>query len=94
MYDFHNIDVYPTAQEITKHISPNLPQNIVRGPYQNVRHYLDVHYRLLREDFVAPLREGLCEYLEATRSINIFALHDRSFIVFVLQSGVNRSIPT
>ncbi len=28
-------------------------------------HYLDVQFRLLREDFVGPLREGISNYVEA-----------------------------
>ncbi len=28
-------------------------------------HYLDVQFRLLREDFVGPFREGISNYVEA-----------------------------
>lgn len=35
---------------------------MVQGPYDNVEHYLDVHFRLLKEDFVRPLRDGIQEY--------------------------------
>jgi len=42
-----------------------LRQNIVEqgGSYENSNHYLDIHFRLLREDFLGPLRDGIQTYL-------------------------------
>ncbi|XP_054720298.1 NFX1-type zinc finger-containing protein 1-like [Uloborus diversus] len=40
-----------------------LRPNIIEGKYQDVEHYLDVQYRLLREDYVKPLRDGITKYL-------------------------------
>ncbi|KAI1733344.1 AAA domain-containing protein [Ditylenchus destructor] len=34
----------------------------VQGPYDDEEHYLDIHFRLLREDLIRPLREGIQEY--------------------------------
>lgn len=34
------------------------------GPYANVEDYLDTQFRLLREDFVAPLRSAVKKYRE------------------------------
>ena len=38
---------------------------VVSGGFANTDDYLDVQFRLLREDFVQPLREGIKEYQEA-----------------------------
>lgn len=57
--DFRKIPVMPTAAEIKSDEPPFLRKNIIFGAYKTVDHYLDVQYRLLREDFVCPLREGL-----------------------------------
>lgn len=65
--DFRDISIYPTVKEIITPESPFLRPNVIRGPYQNVDHYLDVQFRLLREDFVSPLRKGICKYLKNTR---------------------------
>lgn len=65
--DFRDISVYPTIKEITMPESPFLRPNVIHGPYQNVNHYLDIQFRLLREDFVSPLRKGICKYLRNTR---------------------------
>lgn len=41
---------------------------MVDGKYVGgVDHYLDVQFRLLREDFIRPLREGIRDYLRLTQ---------------------------
>lgn len=38
--------------------------NKIEGRYNDLDHYLDVQFRLLREDFVAPLRDGVSNYIQ------------------------------
>ncbi|CAH0548130.1 unnamed protein product [Brassicogethes aeneus] len=63
--DYRDINIYPSGEEIT---NPRrtffLNKNRSVGKYGSVSEYLDVQFRLLREDFVAPLREAVCSYLE------------------------------
>jgi len=59
--DFRELTVYPTAIDLD-YGKPFLRPNISKGAYQNVEHYLDVQFRLLREDFIGPLREGIQFY--------------------------------
>ncbi|CAG9821989.1 unnamed protein product [Phaedon cochleariae] len=61
--DFRDISIYPSPMEVTIPDASFLRPNVTKGPYQSVHHYLDVQFRLLREDFVAPLRKGICKYL-------------------------------
>ncbi|XP_033626044.1 NFX1-type zinc finger-containing protein 1-like [Asterias rubens] len=61
--NFREIPIIPDSLEIQKPTKPFLRKNILKGRYQDVEHYLDVQFRLLREDFVAPLREGISEFL-------------------------------
>ena len=61
--DFRNIPICPTNKEITIQERPFLRENISKGKYDNAEHYLDVQYRLLREDFLEPLREGIQEII-------------------------------
>uniref|UniRef100_A0A182SF40 AAA domain-containing protein n=1 Tax=Anopheles maculatus TaxID=74869 RepID=A0A182SF40_9DIPT len=58
------ISIYPTINELTVGTGPslNLKQNIIKGKYQNVEHYLEVHLNLLKEDFLIPLRTGIEKY--------------------------------
>lgn len=62
--NFRELTVYPTATDL-EYGEPFLRPNITKGAYQNVEHYLDVQFRLLREDFIAPLREGIQFYKES-----------------------------
>ncbi|KAE9534042.1 hypothetical protein AGLY_008778 [Aphis glycines] len=62
--NFRELTVYPTADDL-EYGEPFLRPNISKGTYQNVEHYLDVQFRLLREDFIAPLREGIQFYKES-----------------------------
>lgn len=61
--DFRKIGIYPDAFDILSNHEPFIRENIVEGKYvAGVEHYLDVQFRLLREDFVRPLRNGITQY--------------------------------
>ncbi|XP_030831937.1 NFX1-type zinc finger-containing protein 1-like [Strongylocentrotus purpuratus] len=65
--NFRKHSVFPTSNELTDSFRPYLRANIKKGKYENVEHYLDVQFRLLREDFVRPLRKGISEYISTAR---------------------------
>ena len=57
---FTELSVLPTTDEMHPHAEkPYLRPNITKGGYTDWEHYLDVQFRLMREDFVAPLRDGI-----------------------------------
>ena len=58
--DFKEISIYPNEKELRSEEKPFLRRNKTEK-YEDLNHYLDVQFRLLREDFVAPLREGVRE---------------------------------
>lgn len=61
--DFRKISIYPVAFDILSNHVPFVRENVIAGKYvAGVNHYLDVQFRLLREDFIRPLREGITEY--------------------------------
>lgn len=61
--DFRKISIYPDTFDILSNHEPFIRESIVEGKYvAGVDHYLDVQFRLLREDFVRPLRNGITEY--------------------------------
>lgn len=81
--DFRNIPIFPSADEIlsieTGQLSSKIRPNIVDGKYQNIMHYLDTHFRLLREDCIQPLREGIKAYIatkDSTTSRDIRVYHN------------------
>ena len=59
---FRLINITPTAEELLTNRAPFLRKNKDIGSYNDLDHYLDVQFRLLREDFVAPLRESIDEF--------------------------------
>ena len=66
--EYRSIQILPQWNEVCKtQKPPRLRKNIVSGGYQNWLHYYDIQFRLLREDFIGPLRNGVCDYLNGTR---------------------------
>jgi len=66
--DFRSIQICPDAEDILHNHEPFIRKNIVDGKYVGgVNHYLDIQFRLLREDFIRPLRDGIRDYLRLTQ---------------------------
>uniref|UniRef100_A0A8C3N3A4 Zinc finger NFX1-type containing 1 n=1 Tax=Geospiza parvula TaxID=87175 RepID=A0A8C3N3A4_GEOPR len=65
------MSIYPTYDEIHGNEKPFLRPNFVSGKYESTSIYLDTHFRLLREDFVRPLREGIMEVLQNLQDRNL-----------------------
>lgn len=65
--DFRELTVYPTSAEVLSEDRSFVRMNKVEGRYRDIEEYLDIQFRLLREDFVGPLREGIGEYLKQKR---------------------------
>ncbi|XP_074497910.1 NFX1-type zinc finger-containing protein 1 isoform X1 [Sebastes fasciatus] len=61
--DFRTIPIYPTSEEFHQQQRPFLRPNLTSRRYTSTHIYLDTHFRLLREDFVRPLREGIQQLL-------------------------------
>ncbi|XP_046375695.2 NFX1-type zinc finger-containing protein 1-like [Haliotis rufescens] len=72
--NFRHIKLMPTNDDINPSMKPSLTKNKAVGRYTDVDEYLDVQYRLLREDFIQPLREGVSEYQD------LLAMKDRKTI--------------
>lgn len=68
--NFRDLSIVPTLIDILTvggyGQGPFIRKNIVLGSYEDVEHYLDIQFRLFREDFLAPLRNGI-QLLMATR---------------------------
>ncbi|CAG8496191.1 11399_t:CDS:10 [Acaulospora colombiana] len=61
---FREIPIIPTREEILGERPTDLPINKVDEPFESIEEYLETHYKLLREDFVRSLREGIERYCE------------------------------
>ncbi|ELU00979.1 hypothetical protein CAPTEDRAFT_62018, partial [Capitella teleta] len=63
--DFKSLPITPTLADLMSDELPFLRKNKITGRYRSVQHYLDVQFRLLREDFISPLRNGIQELLRS-----------------------------
>ena len=73
--DYRSIPIFPRREDIFPENPPFLRKNIIRGRYTDVTHYLDVQFRLLREDYIAPIRNGVLEAIgqeERSQSIHVY----------------------
>ncbi|XP_014223704.2 NFX1-type zinc finger-containing protein 1-like [Trichogramma pretiosum] len=64
--DFRDLSITPNVDDLYGP-PPFLRPIQNKEPYDSVEHYLDVQFRLLREDFFQPLRNGLRDYIEADK---------------------------
>lgn len=67
--NYRDISVIPEAEDLKIHNKPFLRINVVDGSYKDQEHYLDVQFRLLREDFILPLREGIRQLQKDSRAL-------------------------
>ncbi|KAK4873187.1 hypothetical protein RN001_015216 [Aquatica leii] len=72
---FRQMNVYPTPEEILHNKRETVYQNVINSKYSDVNHYLNVQFRLLREDFVAPLRQGVSAYLFGSKDTPNVIVH-------------------
>ena len=60
--DFRRLPLFPTPSEIMADpddLAKRLSRNITHGKYESLTHYLDTHFRLLREDALSSIRDGI-----------------------------------
>ena len=69
--EYRSITILPSTIEINEMMPPKLHPNIVEGRYDTWEHYYDTQFKLLKEDFVAPLRRGVCGFREGLRGRDI-----------------------
>uniref|UniRef100_A0A914YLG7 ZNFX1 domain-containing protein n=1 Tax=Panagrolaimus superbus TaxID=310955 RepID=A0A914YLG7_9BILA len=60
--DFRNLSIIPTTEDMDIKNNVYLRPAKIDGSYDSDEHYLDVQFRLLREDLIRPLREGIAGY--------------------------------
>ena len=74
--NFREISVIPQAADLNLHNKPILRANVVGGSYKDLEHYLDVQFRLLREDFILPLRRGIEQLRKDNSSLGTSSVSD------------------
>ena len=64
--DYRELSIEPSYDDLRPTKDPYLRPIKESGQYSDGEEYLDIQFRLMKEDFVAPLREGLHEILMGT----------------------------
>lgn len=62
--DYRDISIIPSIAELKSVEQTYLRTNKTSGAYMDANHYLDVQFRLLREDFVRPLKIGIQDFMK------------------------------
>ncbi|KAK6492324.1 NFX1-type zinc finger-containing protein 1-like [Huso huso] len=62
--DFRYMSIFPTYEDIHLTAKPFMRPNIIGQKFEDTKTYLDTHFRLLREDFIRPLRDGINQVLK------------------------------
>ncbi len=73
--DFVEMNIIPKLEDILDDQRPFLRKNITNGAYNSVEHYLDVQFRLLREDYLGPLREGVSKFRSIIREAQLNVIY-------------------
>ncbi|KAH9488056.1 NFX1-type zinc finger-containing protein 1 [Bulinus truncatus] len=63
--NFTTLSVVPTISDLKDDVKPYLRPAIVKGVYEDVKHYLDIQFRLMKQDFLHPLRQGINELIRS-----------------------------
>ena len=95
--DFENISdilIAPTSDEVLSGKSPYLPYNLRRAPHHlpddTVARHLDIHFRLLRQDFVHSIRESCWAWQQASAAVKASNrdrfFYDSSSFVFMYRN--------
>ena len=61
---YTQMEILPSKKEITDPNHAQLRGLLKKGNYQTADLYLDIHFKLLREDMIRPLRQGIQNFLK------------------------------
>ena len=61
---YTQMEILPSKTEITNPDHTKLRHLLKNGRYPNADMYLDIHFKLLREDMIRPLRQGIQNFLK------------------------------
>ncbi|BBN11752.1 hypothetical protein MPTK1_5g14410 [Marchantia polymorpha subsp. ruderalis] len=77
------IPVLPSQEELLQSGLPShLPVNQVGMKYSNVSDYLGTHFRLLREDYIHSLRQGIQSFRKQLMSREVWVYHEARFVTY------------
>jgi len=79
--DYWFMTLVPTLRELLSEEEVFLRSNKTSGAYNNAHHYLDVQFRLLRQDFVQPMKLGIQDFLKHRYELKVVFSHQIGLFV-------------
>ncbi|BFZ13122.1 hypothetical protein BsWGS_16161 [Bradybaena similaris] len=76
---YQDMTMFPDTEELAASIEPFLRANKTKGAYRDLTHYLDIHSRLMKEDYLSPIRTGLKDFKLALQNNTNVREHDLRF---------------
>ncbi|CAL1540381.1 unnamed protein product [Lymnaea stagnalis] len=94
--NFRYLPVLPTTYDLRENANPFIRAACIDSSYEDIDHYLDIQYRLMREDFLIPLRQGI-SMLRANKGtkrlkstdLNLWLYQDVKVVGTFFQTGYN-----
>ena len=68
--NFRNLPIVPRAKDMDANYEPFL--RVAEKKYESTEHYLDVQFRLLREDLIRPLRLGIAAHKKGHKDLRVY----------------------
>ncbi|KAK6982096.1 NFX1-type zinc finger-containing protein 1-like isoform X2 [Biomphalaria glabrata] len=95
--NFLEVPVIPTTSDLLNDSKPFLRKAVLKGGYKDAEHYLDVQFRLMRVDFMTPLKNGLKELrkkkeFNGFRCSDVRLYHNVKILQTVVTTGYNHYI--
>uniref|UniRef100_A0A2C9KGA9 Uncharacterized protein n=1 Tax=Biomphalaria glabrata TaxID=6526 RepID=A0A2C9KGA9_BIOGL len=95
--NFLEVPVIPTTSDLLNDSKPFLRKAVLKGCYKDAEHYLDVQFRLMRVDFMTPLKNGLKELrkkkeFNGFRCSDVRLYHNVKILQTVVTTGYNHYI--
>ncbi|CAL1533895.1 unnamed protein product, partial [Lymnaea stagnalis] len=76
---YRSLPIIPSVSELTSETKTFLRKAVTDGPYKDAQHYLDVQFRLLRQDFFYYLQQGITLMRQ---SKDLSAFHNQALRLF------------
>ena len=92
--DFLQLSVLPTCDDMKEDKNIFVRPAVLEGGYKDKVHYLDVQFRLMKQDFVIPLRKGINEFQKSGKKkhfspSDLRMYYDVHILGIVTQSGID-----
>eukprot|EP01054_Gregarina_sp_Poly1_P001440 Gregarina_sp_Poly_1__1439@NODE_135_length_13154_cov_22_841446_g120_i0_p1_GENE_NODE_135_length_13154_cov_22_841446_g120_i0NODE_135_length_13154_cov_22_841446_g120_i0_p1_ORF_typecomplete_len1687_score199_08AAA_12/PF13087_6/1_6e47AAA_12/PF13087_6/7_4e03AAA_11/PF13086_6/7_1e46AAA_30/PF13604_6/2_5e09AAA_30/PF13604_6/0_0043AAA_19/PF13245_6/1_1e12AAA_19/PF13245_6/5_3e03Viral_helicase1/PF01443_18/1_4e02Viral_helicase1/PF01443_18/2_8e07Viral_helicase1/PF01443_18/2_2e03ResIII/PF04851_15/5_1e05ResIII/PF048 len=92
--DYRTLPVLPSQKDLSIQTQDVFVRpNVVKGAFSSTEEYLDIHFRLMREDFLAPFRESFQAFVDkgtVEPGSGVFAYYDTEILRPIVDTQANK----